>query len=463
MNIVNNFSPISGANDDNVLVLTSDRSISMAQRRVLIDNTSAPRTLKYGDVKTVVFSILKDGSKSELFSIGKNDLPSGMRDNDECGQEWCEILKEKMFNISVFSNIRYEGAYSSYKHSLYFEHFSDIVVEIGDMSEYITYYDGNFRRSPIITDKADYLGETSYTLTIQSADGIRAISQKKGSELVMFNLRHIVGGTYKKVVELDMQLTEKTASAIREINVTTPVIILPNAVSLKHNLRLNDVMWLSDRVGDATRHNKKDDIYLTLLYMNGWSNANTILQSFYDKDGNYIDGSYYTPRIYNQTSNKVVTMLLDKDAWLHDYPDAYRTTVQACDEQGTEIGDVIDIELIDHCTISDTPNMLYLNEFGGIDCFNLFDTKSTSKKSGDAITYQGLFKGQRGTAYKTFSYTTEFKTMLLDHSEFKMASNLIHSSQVTINDSEVIVSKADTTWADQDTAKTLSITIDDLI
>lgn len=466
MNVLQNFKPISGANDDNLLVLSGGTGRQYVNRRLLVDNMSSPNrlTLSVFNSATLVVSHITDGVESDLFSVSKSDFPKSMRDADECGVEFLEIIKIKMFGYAVFSDIYYEQDKDNYSNILNFKHDTSLVVKFGDLWDYVAYDDGNIKSARTIRDLANSASETTYNLTIQGTNGLRAVSQKVGDESVMFNLRHIVGGTIKEPIELSLALTEVSDTAIREIGINTTVLLMPNHPSLRYNTNYQDIQWLSDREGVVTRHRKGQPIILTAVSVGGFDNTSLKIE-YFDASDNLIDWEYQgVMDTYHEVKmQKYVTLSINDYDYFGEQCKYIALTIVESGGEDRPLSSTIRIELTDYCSLSETPNLVYLNERGGLDNFNLFNEKTNHKKADNGVSYQGLFKHERHTARKSYSPSTELKSILLSKAEYDMAVSVANSVLVEVDKREVITARQDGSWSDTDTAKSFTITLDELL
>lgn len=124
------------------------------------------------------------------------------------------------------------------------------------------------------------------------------------------------------------------------------------------------------------------------------------------------------------------------------------------------------IELYNSCNNFDT--IFFLNKIGGIDSFERFSGIERTKEISDNQTYYGNYKGVRNTAYKVSSYSTTYKTELMNNEECEWLFDLGQSyytfftNMTTKTFTPFIITKIqDFTYSTGDSGKIFKITIDE--
>lgn len=467
MNIISNFQRVSGANDDNILKIDVGVGTAFVDRGIFIDYSNSQRKIKKSDFdgKSIVFKM----SGNVIFTIQKDDLPPMMKDSDYCGVEVANLLLKRLFAQSFTKSVRFVANYAGYDNCVLFSHNADISIEWGELSDFIKWFNGGTVGGFTIKDYTTIDTAHKYTLFVDSVEGLKATAEKSGTDKVDFNLRHIIGVPIKKPIEFNLSLIEETAAKINNVEIMNSVLVLPNSPSLVHNTEYKPIQWLSDRSGGLTRSVKGKELILSALNLYGFNSPNdnaTHKLRMEKRRVDYtlisVDDVSFDSLLIDSVTNKVANISIagyytaDTELAFIDF-----SIVDVLSD--TKITDTISVEFVDYCTAFEMPNFRYLNAVGGIDTFNLFDAKTTQKKAENATQYKGLLKSERGIATRSYTGATELKTQLLNKAEYDMITNLCNSLEVKNENGVVLCGKVDASWAATDTAKQLTLTIDEAL
>lgn len=467
MNIIDNFKPISGANDDNFLYISSGSGVTYANRAIYVDYASEQNKLTLQDIDgDIIFYQVSGGNKLELFRVGLSDFPTSMKKTDRCGEELCHIIHKKLFPLNQFDAVEFVADVNGYDFGVKFSHAIDLVIEVETTAPIITYDKGSITRGKRYIDYAQDKNRSKITLSISSSDGLKAISEKEGANDIYFNLRHIVGMQAIEPTLLNITATEQTDAYIRDINVTKEVLLLPNSASSTYNTMYDDVMILSDRVGRKTRAKANGDLQLTVISTDGFDNL-ALHVDYYDENGDFID--YDLSAIFpDDISDKIATIRglakfgESRASGNNGSNEAIsRVVVHVTDNQGNRLTPSCDIEFFDTC--QDYPTIKYTNALGGVDVFELFNGKTTKTKSTESVAFNGYTKGERHIASRKHEESTELETMVLTKDELPMYRGLTNSCNTMIDDRCVLISRADTTIGENYNGESYKITIDEIL